>query len=350
MSQEPDEEPLPDEVPAPGPPVPWTGGDLLLVAVANQLIVMVVAYVLLGTGLLAASVPHGDYLNTLYRKDGQKEAQQAFGQVAGPASTIAEAAVTAELNARLTLWASALAFPLQLLILPALILRQYPGSAAAFGATGHGWRRAVLLALAGWAVLAPVCLGLNWLVTQVYYAWVPGPPPEHGLVRVLQVGLLPVERVFWVVFALVAAPVVEEFLFRGLFQGYALADPRRGRFLLLFALILAAYHAAPRVLAAQDGPGWERLDAYMPILFALFVGAGYYVAMEYAAGTRLPAFVAVSLLFAAMHPTWPQPVALFVLSMGLCYLREWSGSLLTPILVHGLFNGTSTVLYLFLTR
>jgi len=350
MSQEPDEDTPPDEVPAPGPPVPWTGGDLLLVALAIVMTVTLAAFLLLGSGLLAAAVPDGEYLQALQKPDGQKGVQEAVGQIAGSAGKIAEAAFTAELNARLTLWAQAVAFPIQLLLLPALILRQYPGSAAAFGATGRDWPRAVRLALVGWLVLTPVCLGLNELVVRAYYALIPGQPEEHGLARLVYAGLLPVEWVFWVVVAVVAAPVVEEFFFRGLVQGYVLADPRRGGYLLVFAVFVAIYFNSTKLVAAQDTAGWQRLDAYMPVLFVMLLGVGYYLAMEYAGGTRLPAFIAVSMLFAAVHSAWPQPIALFVLSLGLCYLREWSGSLLTPILVHALFNATSAAGYLLLAR
>lgn len=52
------------------------------------------------------------------------------------------------------------------------------------------------------------------------------------------------------------------------------------------------------------------------------------------------AVVAASVIFAMAHPNrehWP---ALFVLSMGLGYAYEKSGSLVRPIIMHAIFNGT----------
>jgi membrane protease YdiL (CAAX protease family) len=83
----------------------------------------------------------------------------------------------------------------------------------------------------------------------------------------------------------------------------------------------------------------------MPVLFILLLALGYLATREYGS-QQLQAVFAGAILFAAVHPTWPQSIPLFVLGMGLGYLRVWSGSLVAPILVHALFNGTSTVLFL----
>jgi len=53
------------------------------------------------------------------------------------------------------------------------------------------------------------------------------------------------------------------------------------------------------------------------------------------------ASIATSIIFALMHigPAQPSAIAgLFFLSLGLCYARVKSGSVLSPILIHALFN------------
>ncbi len=55
------------------------------------------------------------------------------------------------------------------------------------------------------------------------------------------------------------------------------------------------------------------------------------------------AIVLTSLLFALLHaPQWPAPIPLFILSVGLGIVTYRTGSLLSPICMHALFNGVST--------
>jgi membrane protease YdiL (CAAX protease family) len=105
-------------------------------------------------------------------------------------------------------------------------------------------------------------------------------PQHEALQLITQSDALPLQ-VLMVVLAVVIAPLVEEMLFRGLFQ-----------------TMFRSYLRRP----------W-------------------------------PAILLTSVLFAIIHLNpehWP---ALFVLSIGLGYSYEKSGSLLRPILMHALFNG-----------
>ena len=59
------------------------------------------------------------------------------------------------------------------------------------------------------------------------------------------------------------------------------------------------------------------------------------------------AIVLTSILFAAMHGAqWPDPIALFVFSLVLGTVYQRTGSLLAAMVLHGAFNGCSTILAL----
>jgi membrane protease YdiL (CAAX protease family) len=61
----------------------------------------------------------------------------------------------------------------------------------------------------------------------------------------------------------------------------------------------------------------------------------------------MPAIVVTSLLFAGLHaPQWPAPIGIFFLSMALGVVYQRTGSLLTAMVMHGVFNGCSTILFL----
>jgi membrane protease YdiL (CAAX protease family) len=57
---------------------------------------------------------------------------------------------------------------------------------------------------------------------------------------------------------------------------------------------------------------------------------------------------ATAMLFGMAH-SWPDPIALFVLGLGLGYLAYRTQTLLGPILLHSLFNAV-TYLYLILAQ
>lgn len=150
-----------------------------------------------------------------------------------------------------------------------------------------GWKRSLLLALAVLVVTAPVVLGLKAvsesLLERLHWNWA---LEDQGAVElVLGAGLW--ARVYLVFFAIILAPLAEEFVFRGL-------------------LFSTAKHL-----------GWPKF-----------------------------AWLGVSFLFALMHANLPVFVPLFVLALALTWLYEKTDGLLAPVIAHSLFNAANMGLLL----
>ncbi len=136
------------------------------------------------------------------------------------------------------------------------------------------------LTLLGTWPLVLAAMSLTILVTRHFYGRQYRIPPHEALKLITESPALALQ-VLLVIVAVVVAPVIEEMLFRGLFQ-----------------TTIRSYLQRP----------W-------------------------------PAIALTSLMFAAIHTDvshWP---SLFTLALGLGYAYEKSGSLLRPIFMHAMFNG-----------
>jgi membrane protease YdiL (CAAX protease family) len=350
MSQEPDED-LPDEVSADSAApwaLPWMLGDILAVFFLWIFWPSLLAALLLTSNALTWILPDTAYLSRTLNPEERKTAQEALGLTAGPvAAKVTEPDYTALVSTRLGLWAHFLAGPLQIVTFPLWFFWRHRTPPADYGLTARGWPRGVSLGLLSALVLIPGVLLFYQAVVFLYGVLIKVPTEEHPLALLTRQELFPIEWVFWVGLAVILAPVMEEILFRGIVQDYLLAHSIGGYAIVAGALLIVVAGNSQAIQAVRDTPGWDKLDAFMPVLFILLLALGYLATREYGS-QQLQAVFAGSILFAAVHPTWPHPIPLFVLGMGLGYLRVWSGSLVAPILVHALFNGTSTVLYFWL--
>ena len=156
----------------------------------------------------------------------------------------------------------------------------------AFGLRGRNLPRALLAALVVASVILPVALLLENYSAAVLekMGW---PPEDEAAVRLLTDAQSPGLRAYLGFFAVVLAPVAEEFIFRGMLYPF-------------FKQL-----------------GWPRL--------ALF---------------------GVSFLFAAIHLDAAIFVPLFVLALALTWLYEFTDNLLAPIVAHSLFNAANLAILL----
>jgi membrane protease YdiL (CAAX protease family) len=156
----------------------------------------------------------------------------------------------------------------------------------AFGLRNPNLKKSLLLAAGGLLVALPVIFLLQTLsiltLTKLGF-----PPENQRAVEMLLAAKSPGARIYFAIFAVILAPVAEEFIFRG----------------MLFPLFKQL--------------GWPK--------FAWF---------------------GVSFLFALIHLDAAIFLSLFALALLLTWLYEKTDCLLAPILAHALFNATNLALLL----
>ncbi len=159
-------------------------------------------------------------------------------------------------------------------------------------------------------------------------------PQSHPMEKAIRQTQSPGMMIVAGLSAVVAAPIAEELLFRGVLLGWFWRIGLRRReeeaepVLIIgdfpdqgdpFATALRA-EPSPVVTVVEESP---------------FAGRG---------GFDFRANVAVSFIFAGLHATaWPAPVPLFFLSLMLGEAYRRTGSLAAPIALHATFNGLSTI-------
>ena len=155
---------------------------------------------------------------------------------------------------------------------------------------GASWKRCLALAAAVLAVVAPVMFGLK-AVSELALEALHWPVTDQRAVQLIVSAKTPWLSAYMICFAVVLAPLGEEFFFRG----------------LLFS-------TAKRF-------GWPKLG-----------------------------WLGVSFLFALIHVNVPTFLPLFVLALALTWLCEKTGGLLAPVLAHSLFNTVNLLVLLFVEK
>jgi membrane protease YdiL (CAAX protease family) len=200
---------------------------------------------------------------------------------------------------------------------------------------GLSWNRvpgSFFIAYLFWFFLTPLILVLNGAVDLAYVRLAGVRPTPHPLANVLEGNPSVMAWILVILQAVIAGPVIEELLFRGLLQRWLVATPRGASAVLIAAGCFALFPT-------------HTIDRFWSFAFFLTMVFGYYVISIFSEGGRLApqaAIYAGSLLFAELHSTvWPTPVPLFFLGAALGYLAYRTRSLIGPIVFHGLFNGVS---------
>jgi membrane protease YdiL (CAAX protease family) len=253
--------------------------------------------------------------------------------------------VRRRLSQRFNLWVLVLAFPFQFASVPLLLYRFTRALPSQLGLTSRRLGRNLLAGLLTALVLTPVVLGVNLCLESLYEWGLPGKTQPHPLALVTLEHLSPTEWGLVIFLAVIAAPVMEELIFRGMLQPYLAAQRYGGHAAMVAALALAVVACGRDVWNSRSGPFGDVLVAATPALFILAMVPIFFL-IDLTSRTPVPAAIfSTSLAFAAIHSSvWPTPVALLILGLGLGALAWRSQSLVGPITVHALFNGVNCVL------
>jgi membrane protease YdiL (CAAX protease family) len=168
------------------------------------------------------------------------------------------------------------------------------------------------------------------------------------------------DLLFTFAMAAIAAPLVEELLFRGVLQPWFLVRRWGGHLAVGLAYVMAVLLRANQLREAVDrlwqdrtSEAWLALGYQLtPMYFVVLAAVGYlYVWLRFrndsSPSRAWPAIYGTALLFAMMHSgAWPQPVGLFVLAIGLGLAAYRTQSLVPSMVMHGLFNSVAFVLLL----
>lgn len=253
------------------------------------------------------------------------------------------------------LMASVLLLPLQLLVLwmafrAAFDANPYPG-----GQNLGQWKWHAVAGFGTWLLAAPLTLVIHAAIRAVMVQFGEPGVSDHPLIVVLQNS--PGEYALWLLIALeaiVGAPLREEVFFRGVVQPWAIRRPWAGEGLVGLAAILgylaAAAHAGSRLsgaLAPVFVAGFWLLVVFLTRRFPTrpelsLVARWLFPPLTSSALSReqvVRGIAATSILFAMTHAgSWPDPVPLTVLSLGLGWLAFRTQSLVGPVVCHALFN------------
>ena len=253
------------------------------------------------------------------------------------------------LAVRMSIWPMVLAFPFQVGIILLVLRKQSGARPAQVGLTVHRFGLNTLLGALAWGVLTPTVLALHALVNFCYHSLTRVDPEGHPFQRLGQQHLMPLEWTLLALAAVVAAPVLEEFFFRGLLQPWFM-ERRWGTLASVAAALVVALarRAAGLEAAWKNGTfGLHELEpaAFVVLMTPVCLFADRVVGRWLTRPGAANAICGTSLIFAASHSiAWPQPIPLFVLSLGLGFLAYRTRSLVAPIVLHALFNGIATVM------
>jgi membrane protease YdiL (CAAX protease family) len=271
-----------------------------------------------------------------------------FGWVYGPefAQHLAQDAVSPERKAeiiRMSVWRSILCLPLYVATVLGVCTLLSGAQPYQLGLTTHRLGRNVLIAVIGLAVAAPLHV-LNVYLNLWYQHLVRAPPSRHPL-TVIAEQALPIDQVLIVISAVVAAPMMEELLFRGLLQPWFIRLRQGGALAVGFAFSLALFFQIDQLHDAWTNSNWRALAlALQPAAFVLLFVPILLLTRRMVRPEVAGGIVGTAVLFAAAHSgVWPSPIPLLPLGLVLGWLAYRTRSLVGPVVLHALFNSIACI-------
>jgi membrane protease YdiL (CAAX protease family) len=237
-------------------------------------------------------------------------------------------------------------------LLPGLVRANSGARLGDLGLSLHHWERQVAVGVVAILIAAPLVYVIQLVVVNVFGV----PPQAHPLEKMLRNQLSGGAADLAVLAAVIVAPLLEELMFRGIFQTWLVqllvqlsrrwrALARRQPAQRLTSSVIPTLATAEwdcRIRPLPESVDRSEVDS-RPEDDAEFTAQD----LKPARGSRTgaPAALAIfttSLFFAAVHgPQWPAPIALFVLSLAIGTVYHRTGSLLAAVCMHAVFNGLS---------
>jgi membrane protease YdiL (CAAX protease family) len=220
---------------------------------------------------------------------------------------------------------------LLLILVPALVALTSNASLADLGLDFKNWKAQMAVGAVAALLMTPAVLAIQSLAVRIW------PPHKHPVEDMILEEFTAGRAILAVLSAMILAPLIEELLFRAIVQRWLtkLFCGRRD---------LAGSLAEPNLID-ELADGWPAENSP----FQPPGGTDIEPAAKRSPATGTPAFsvtaiVVTSLLFSAMHlPQWPAPIGIFLLAMALGAVYQKTGSLISAVTMHGVFNGFSTV-------
>jgi membrane protease YdiL (CAAX protease family) len=244
--------------------------------------------------------------------------------------------------------AGTLALPLQLLAWRGLLATVEPFPARLV--TPRHTSRDMRAGYATWLVITPVVYGIGMLTLLVQW-WIGGQAEQHPLLKMFDSGPVPTGVILLLVAeAVIAAPVREELLFRGILLPWLAKREWGGDVALMLAAGVGValrsggdmVWSDPGAVASRFGPAllvialaplarpmakWRCFRRILPIRD------------DEERARSIRAVVGSAALFACVHSNvWPTPIPLAVLALALGWLAVRTQSIIGPIVAHILFN------------
>lgn len=287
-----------------------------------------------------------------------------------PAAT--PAAATQAVGAGPTVWESVVVSattPLGALVAGVgFLLVVRPSAVGHLGMSRRVLPAGLLAALAAAAFAVPATFLVSAVTELTYRAVGYQHPTEHDLLRWMKEAGSPLLKVTAIAAAVLVAPLVEEFLFRGLLQtslvtwfvrlgrrpadvGFSvlpLADPghaaARADGQTVGPVVTADPYVSPPPHPAAEPAEPSPVSCWSPPAPPHAALGG-----DDPPGPRWVeawlAIVITSGVFAIIHPLWTAPI-IFFLSLAIGYVYERTGNLWAAVGLHALFNASSTALFL----
>jgi membrane protease YdiL (CAAX protease family) len=284
-----------------------------------------------------------------------------------PASPTAEQKAAATIR---YLWATAIAFPFEIvaiMLLPRALNVANP-------LHPRGWQRAAVAGYLTWLIVTPAAFCV-FVLASIGHLKLTGQEPEKHPLTALGEKAGNIEWTLFVLQTILIAPVVEEWLFRGVLlpwlaqkrpvapeTPFTIQPKRRPILVLCIAVAVGViFTFGTAWLGRPDEVRRAFSTDLLGAVAAYLIPAVFFLALipfdfilprlhrlrrhlRIRSPQQVRAIWASAALFAAVHAhVWPSPVPLVVLAVGLGYLYLRTRSLVGPMVVHGMFNAVSAV-------